>query len=388
MNLKTIAAAALGCLCGLSAIASDSTPGFAVDTEICDLALLPAGNLPKRAKWDKADLLPYVTHEYADGRREWFYDAFSFNDGTWVDEASDERRVLCNATGGQLPCTKANWEAYLDLVFAKDHHLGALDQLIGELKTTLGEPPMRHKVVLGQCYPAKDGRGTPGACSWKHIDFGTIDGVDIDLSKREHRIKAATWFVDELIRRFNEAGYKNIDLAGIYCPEEGLFSISDFVTDVNDYIHSRGLRVYWIPYWTDNDKYVHHWQDFHFDMVYRQPNYFFYTPQGTLPEFGRLEECIENSRGCGVGLELEFETSEKSNGMHEVSPMMHQRLLDYINEFERLGVWDKSGVAHYCGSKGFIQMAESDDPVNKQTIDRLASIVAKRQAEFKKNSNL
>lgn len=368
-----------------TAIAADNeVRGFGTDTEICDLALLPAGNLPKRAKWTKEDLLPYVTHQYADGRREWFYDAFSFNDGTWVDEATDERRVLCNATGGQLPCTKANWDAYLDLMFDKDTHLGALDALIGELKETLGEPVLRHKVVLGQCYPAKDGRGTPRACSWKHIDFGEIDGVDIDLSKREHRVKAAEWFVDQLIERFNAAGYKNIDLAGIYCPEEGLFSINDFVTEVNDYIHSKGLRVYWIPYWTDNDKYVHHWDTtYHFDMAYRQPNYFFYdNATGELPEFSRLEECIENPRRCGVGLELEFETSEKSNGMHEVSPMMHQRLIDYIDEFERLGVWDSAGVAHYCGSKGFITMAESEDPVNHQTIDRLATLVSKRQKAF------
>ena len=62
--------------------------------------------------------------------------------------------------------------------------------------------------------------------------------------------------------------------------------------------------------------------------------------------------------------------------------MFHQRLIDYIDEFERLGVWDDGGVAHYSGTQGFYHMHTSTDAVNHATIDRLASLVAKRQEQF------
>ena len=65
-----------------------------------------------------------------------------------------------------------------------------------------------------------------------------------------------------------------------------------------------------------------------------------------------------------------------------MSADMHSRLVDYIDEFERLGVWDKAGVAHYCGTQGFYDMDRSDNIVNHATIDRLARLVAKRQMTY------
>ena len=67
---------------------------------------------------------------------------------------------------------------------------------------------MRHKVIIGMPYPCKDGRGTPYNCVWKKFNFGEINGVDMDFSRIEHRIIASKWFVDEALRRFEEAGYK------------------------------------------------------------------------------------------------------------------------------------------------------------------------------------
>lgn len=359
------------------------TNQYGRDTEVCDPVLIATGTLPKRAIWNQMNLRPYVTHAYADGHRSWFYDSFIFCEGTWYDRETGEVRVLGNASGGQLPATKADWIAFMDHIFSPAHDLSQLDAVIGKWKETLGEPPMRHKVILNLCLPAKDGRGTPNACSWKKFDFGEIDGVDMDFSKVEHRIAATKWYVDELVRRYEEQGYTNFDLAGLYWVEESLYSNEEIVTEINDYIHSKGLRSYWIPYWANNDQYAIHWGDrYHFDMAWRQPNYAFYNADGSLPNKAQLVACIKSCKTYGLGLELEFETMLKSSAMHETSPEMHQRLIDYIDAFETYGVWDDGGVAHYGGSKGFCDMAASMDPVNQATMDRLCDIVQKRQKAF------
>ncbi|MCM1067908.1 MAG: DUF4855 domain-containing protein [Muribaculaceae bacterium] len=380
-------------LAGVASAALGARPvnKFGVDTEVCDPVLIYTGGLAKRALWTEQNLRPYLTHLYADGTRDWLYDAFIFNETNWTTRTASgktETRVLINASGGQLPATKAEWDAYFDHIFSPEHDIAALDRAIDSYREELGEPRLRHKVIIGIPFPCKDGRGTPTACEWKKFDFGTINDTDMDFSQPDHRIEASKWAVDEVIRRFGEAGYRNLDLAGIYCAEETLWSVKDFIKTVNLYIRSKGLRTYWIPYWgTGNDVYAHEWKNYAFDMVYRQPNYFFYK-NGTLPEKTQLTDCITMSKRYGLGLELEFETSGTSNGLHNVAPHMHQRLIDYLDAFEEKLVWETSGVAHYSGSKGMLDMLNSNDPVNQATMDRLAELVRKRQTAFAEQSGI
>lgn len=379
-HLKLLAGA---CALTIAAQASAVTEhnSFAKDTEVCDPVLIYTGGLSKRATWNKDNLMPYVTHTYADGHRDWFYDSFIFNET--LRQTNDRGLVvLGNASGGQIPSVKADWEWWVDHVFAKDHDLHALDSMIGELKQELGEPRMRHKVIIGACAPCKD--GSNGGAVWNDINWGEIDGQKINFKLSRHRIKAANWHIDQIKKRFEEENFENIDLAGIYWIEESLFSNADILPSINNHVKQIGLRSYWIPYWANNDQYALDGMDkYGFDMVWRQPNYFFYkTGSYELPEYRQLVDCIESCKKYGLGLELEFETQDKSNGLHEVSETMHQRLVDYIDAFEKYGVWDESGVAHYGGSKGYIDMANSSDPVNQATMDRLASLVAKRQSAF------
>lgn len=357
---------------------------FGTDTEVCDPVLIYTGGMAKRAVWNRDNLMPYVVHTYSDGTEAWFYDAFIFNEIAWWGKS------LHNAIGS-TPATKATWIEYMDHLFSEDHDLGALDKLISEKKKTLGEPVLKHKVIISYCVPCMDHSyrvpdGSDVGFQWTKFNWGTVDGVDMDFSKAEHRVAAVRWYVDEVVRRFKEKNYENLELAGFYSVEESMnprVSNGDLQVSYNDYVASLGLRSYWIPYWTANDEYATVWKEkYHFDIAYRQPNYFFYTNTGTLPPYSQLTSCISNSKLYGLGLELEFETAETSNGLHEVSPAMHQRLIDYIDAFEEKGVWDNAGVAHYGGSVGYINMAKSTDPVNHATMDRLADLVAKRKAAF------
>lgn len=357
---------------------------FGVDSKVCDPVLIYTGGVAKRADWTQTNLLPYVVHTYSDGSEDWFYDAFIFNETTW------KGRSLHNAIGS-LPGTKETWIEYLDHIFADEHDLGALDKLITEKKKALGEPRLKHKVIISYCVPCmyysyRSADGGDAGFQWTNFVWGDIDGRTINFMNANDRIDAVKWYVDETIRRFNAKNYENLELAGFYSVEESMnprVSNGDLQAQYNDYVASLGLHSYWIPYWWDNDTYATVWKEkYHFDIAYRQPNYFFYTGTGTLPPYSQLTSCIKNSKLYGLGLELEFETAEISNGLHEVSPTMHQRLIDYIDAFEENGVWDESGVAHYGGSVGYINMAKSTDPVNHATMDRLADFIVKRQTAF------
>ncbi len=381
MKQLQLLAAGIAMAFASEAFAATEVNKFARDTEVCDPVLIYSGGLAKRPTWNEQNLRPYVTHLYADGHRDWFFDSFIFNE-TIRSTPDRGNVVLGNASAGQVPSVKEDWEWWVDHVFAPDHDLHALDKLIGKYKKELGEPRMRHKVIISACAPCKDGSG--GGAVWADINWGEINGTKINLARKQHRIIATNWHIDQIKKRFEDEHFENIDLAGIYWIEESLFSNSDILPAVNAHIKSIGLRSYWIPYWENNDQYALSGMDkYGFDMVWRQPNYFFYkTGSYDLPDYQQLVDCIESSKKWGLGLELEFETQDKSNGMHEVSEKMHQRLIDYIDAFEKYGVWDESGVAHYGGSKGFVDMAASSDPVNQATMDRLASFVAKRQSAF------
>lgn len=357
---------------------------FGMDTQVCDPVLIYTGGMAKRASWTMENLAPYVVHTYSDGTEDWFYDAFIFNETTWWGVS------LHNAIGS-TPGTKATWTQYLDHIFSEDHDLGALDRLIGEKKKCLGEPRMKHKVIISYCVPCMKGSyrvpdGSDVGFQWTDFVWGTVDGKEINFINADDRVAAVKWYVDEAVSRFNAKNYENIELAGFYSVEESMnprVSNGDLQARYNDYVASLGLRSYWIPYWYGNDEYATVWKEkYHFDMAYRQPNYFFYNNDGSLPPYSQLTSAISNSKLYGLGLELEFETSETSNGLHEVSEKMHQRLIDYIDAFEEKGVWENAGVAHYGGSVGYINMARSSDPVNHATMDRLADLVAKRQSIF------
>ncbi len=358
----------LSCAVACPADAAKVVDEYGRDGLTSDMALIYAG-ASHRPDWTKEQLLPYVTHEYADGRRTWFFDSFLF-----MEFAAGN---VAFGNGYNKVGLKSDWEWLLGEMFADGYKLHALDELIGDMKKTLGEPPMRHKVVISCCAPCKkDGK-------WQDIGWGELDGENIDFSKRSHRLKAVKWYVDRIVESFENAAFENIDLIGVYWVEESLWSNSDIIASLNSYIRTKGLKSYWIPYYPNNEQYKFEWSNtYHFDMAYQQPNYFFCNNNNPddLPPYSQLEQACIDSKKYGLGLELEFETSGSSNGLNEYSPAFHQRLVDYLNVFDEQGVFEESCVAYYTGTKGIIDMAESSDPVNHATMDRIAATVEKRHA--------
>lgn len=373
-KIQSLLLAALLSVSPLNALADGNVNQYGSDPKISDLALIYAGNT-NRPAWTKEQLRPYVTHIYADGHEDWFFDGFLFL------EFSKGQVAFQNGLRLQ-PALQSDWQALLDDYFAEGYKLDALDKLIEEKKATLGDPTLRHSVVISCCAPTKMTSG-----SWSRTVWGKAYGKDLRFIIKEDRVSAVKWYVDTIIEMWQAAGFKNLDLEGVYWIEEGLFSNGDIVPEINDYIHSKGLRSYWIPYYTNNQQYWSQWKDtYKFDMCYIQPNYAFLDDNGATKPFSLLTSTVDAAKSYGMGLELEFETQAASNALYEVNPTLHQHINDYMDVFDEKGVFDQAGVAYYTGTQGLIHMDQSSNPVNHATIDRMAKYVSARQKAKRESS--
>lgn len=321
-----------------------------------DIALIYAG-ADTRPDWTVDEVTPYVIHTFADGTKDWFFDAFlilEFHSGS-------TGIAFQNGLQGK-PANKEEWEWMMRRQLLP---LASIDSVISLGKKEIGEPRLRHKAVLT----------IPAAIKKQTRPFGEIDGREMDFSKDEDRLAAEKWAVKRIISLFNEAGFKNIDLDGIYWVEESLFTNGSIMPQVNDWIYRNQLRSYWIPYYKDNEQFKFNWKELGFDIAYQQPNYFF---DRNVP-LNQLEAACDDSYRYGLGLEMEFESQGKCHVQHGHPDSYYDRLVDYLDVFERKGVFDEAAVAWYSGTRGLLDLAQSSDPKDAEIMDRMASIVAKRQ---------
>ncbi len=320
---------------------------------IRDLGLIWQG-ADYRIDWTEDDFRPYVAHTYADGTSDWLFDGFLFLDG------QRNRDIKFIPWAGFEGATKEDWQWYLDRLFEPGKSLDALDKTIGKLKKEIGDPGFRHKIVLTLLVPV---------CGNKH--WGEIDGRALDFDNDDDRVAAAQWYLDQMLARFDEAGYENFDLQGIYWLDEDLIHTKDFPKLIAPYIHSKGLEFSWIPYFKGRG--YERWREMGFDIAYMQPGHFF---EWTKPE-KRLDECCDLSLLYGMGLEFECD----SDALSQNPGSKYARMQSYIDAFKRHGVWDKSPVAWYTGSKAFIDMYRNPTPENQAMMDQVARIIADRRTK-------
>lgn len=357
MKLRDIFAGMLLVSTAMAAEAQDYPVVNRFGTDVTSDIALIYGVADTRPEWTVEDVTPYVIHTYADGHKDWFFDAFLILDF----HSGSTGLAFQNGLQGQ-PSNKEEWEWFMQQQLKP---LASIDSVITLGKKELGEPRLRHKVVMT----------IPAAIKKQTRPFGEIGGRELDFSKDEDRLAAEKWAVQRIKQIFDGAGFENLDLEGIYWVEESLFTNGSIMPQVNDWIYRNQLRSYWIPYYRDNEQFKFNWKALGFDIAYQQPNYFF---DRDVP-LSQLENAIDESYRYGLGLEMEFESQGKSRVSHSDPDSYYDRLVDYLDVFERKGVFDKAAVAWYSGTKGILDMAHSADPKDAEIMDRMADIVAKRQ---------
>lgn len=319
--------------------------------QVRDLALIYQGGA-KRIDWTREQLMPYVTHTFADGHTEWLFDGFlflDFNDGrgnTFVP-------VLGEANG-----KKEDWLWYLDRLFERGKSLDALDNLIGELKGKIGNPGFKHKVVLTLLTPIP-----------KDTGWGELNGKALDFNNYDDQVAAVAWYIDQIVPRFKQQHYKNLTLSGLYWVDEDMCHTKELVKYIAPYVHRKKLEFVWIPYYQARGS--DHWQDYGFDIVYHQPNYFFKADVPMSQLTGACQYALEH------GMAMEFECDSKA--LYDSEGSFYSRMEDYIDVFERYMVFKDSPIAYYTGSKGFIDMYYSKSPQDQALMDRLCKLIVDRR---------
>ncbi len=343
--------------------------------DINDLALIYIGGR-HRPDWNKELFRPYVAHTFADGRKTWMFDGFLMIEFMSQDESGSRKFSFgeYHADGAN----KEEWEWLLDRQLGISTGLGctALDQVIGELKTELGTPNHKHKVVLTTIVPVDATKV-----------WGRVNGRALDFSQTADRITAMKWYADLVKEKWASCNFQNIELEGMYWVSEEMKVNGPIAKEVNAYYHSIGLKSYWIPYFSAPNR--NNWEEYGFDIAYTQPNYYF---RAETP-LNQMLEAIGESLTYGLGLEMEFEGynfsypgnnkpvvqfTPSNCGLYGYSPEFYQRLVDYIDWFERFGVFANSSIAYYSGYQAVYDYAHSGHPKDQEIMDRLASLMEER----------
>lgn len=324
-----------------------------IDYKVRDLALIYQGGT-HRIDWTEEEFYPYVTHRFMNGDEEWIFDGYLFLEFTSGTNGGKQ----FTAGYGQPNATKVEWEWYLGRLFEKSKALDALDKAIDRKKTTLGEPPFKHKVALTCFVPIQAQK-----------DWGELDGVALDFTREADRTKAGTWFVDQLINRFEAARYKNLELYGIYMICEEASTIQNYCRSIKAFTESKNLDFLWIPYYGASG--AGQWESWGFDIAYQQPNYFFNQDH---PK-SLLDNSIQFARNNKMALELECD----ERALFQSTPCFRNRLIDYMDYFEEYGVWYDTPVAYYTGNHMFLDMLRQPAIQNTQIMDRLCRYIVNRR---------
>jgi hypothetical protein len=318
---------------------------------IRDLALIYAGE-SFRPKWTPDQMAQYVGHTFADGSSSWLFDGFLF-----IEFRTPADRYFIPYPNKEM-ARKTDWQEYMDNLFTTGVNIDALDKAVSIWKKTLGAPDYRHKVVLSVFVPDNS-----------QTDWGSIDGRALNFTKTDDQVAACRWMIDQLVSRFNAAGYANLDLAGIYWCNEQLNN-RDAALQVSKIVKSYGFNFVWIPWFKSPG-----FDDpgaLGFDMTYLQPNYFF----NTKVEKSRLTEACRYARQYSLGLEFEADERCMSTGG---SPDHVTRFDDYLTAFKKQKALTQAPLAYYLSSNLLCNMLNSKNADDNARAESLCRMIADRR---------
>ena len=234
----------------------------------------------------ESDLLPYTAYLDKNGNiKDFFFDSYLFLPCMGYGPSGARMHLDENN-----PTKAIDWTDYINDTFAKGANVDALESAYGKTKAALGDTKSKAGVFFTILYPGK-----------KATSFGTLGGKSLDFSKMEDRKYAVKWMIDEQISLFNKRGYKNIDLVGFYWLEEYIAANDDkeLLNYASDYLHSKGLKFIWIPWYKANG--YDNWKNYGFDVACMQPNLMWLGFNDPM----RVKSSVQLSEKYGLSMEME-----------------------------------------------------------------------------------
>ena len=253
------------------------------------------------------------------------------------------------------PTVMSDWMYYLDNTFDSTCNLGALNTATADVKKILHDPSYKVRVEIAIPYPA------PTATNFGDVDG---DGVFQNLSHLSDREKVIKWYIDQVMSRWDSAGYRNLDLIGFYWYEEGAdFDVDDseatMLSYAGNYVRSLGKVFDWVPAYQSSG--FAEWDSLGFDGAVMQPNYVF--DNFPKPELG---EAANACKKLGMGVELEIHWDALTDSTYR------SKYYAYLNYGVTKGYMDDAVHVYYQngGPGTFYQSCISRDPQVRDIYDR------------------
>lgn len=316
-----------------------------------DLVLIYDGGAHRNIRWNKEHFAPYVS-AVIDGKEKWLFDGFLFleiHDGQGRGFASGYQNKGAR---------KVEWENLLKNYFAKGNGIDALNGQIGDVLNKGGMQGdfTKRKIVLCIPEPIPD-----------QIDWGEVNGRPLRFLNKADRLEACRWYIDYALELFRNAGFEYVELAGFYWLAEEATNSRNLAGDVADYLYEKEYDFYWIPYF-NSDGYSE-WKNLGFNVPYYQPNYFF---NESIP-YSRLQEACDRAKSTGMNMEMEFDDRALTNNKG-----WGYRLRDYLDVYEKNGVFDSLKVAWYQGGDAFYKLSQSVEEADMALYRRIAGLISRR----------
>jgi len=251
----------------------------------------------------------------------------------------------------ELACTRDGWAAYADNLFTPGAQLFALDEVMARLNKI---PDYQGKVNVILTIPYPDGQ---------QQDFGALEkgGTSLSFSDKsvgqdqaaKNRFLAVRWYYDNLMARWSQAGFKNLNLAGIYWYRENMDSTTpgdiELVQNVARLVRNNGQQFFWIPFFGAQG--YDNWRSFGFNHAFLQPNY--YADKGPPDE--RMDKAAELAKRYNLGLEIECDDGILYNRSY------YDLFYKQLDKAHQLNIDQAASKAYYAGSKTLVRAWRSNN---------------------------
>lgn len=289
----------------------------------------------RRVPWTKEAIMPYVA--YVDERgtpQNWFFDSFLF-----IEFATDSGAWLHAYRKDHPQAGVEDWVWLADCWFRKDTGLVGVERAVAEAGGILGGPERKVNVVI-----------TMPKAMPQITEFGPLPGEEevLDFSRPEHRQRAMGWYIERVLAHWQQHNYRHLKLVGFYWLAESIGQADhDSVEWTAEYVHKRGYKLYWIPYFSAGG--VLRWRERGIDAAMLQPNYFFQKE----PELRRLLRAARRARAARCGVEIEFDARAMTSEDHR------QRFYAYLDAGVKYGWMNDALLGYYEGGRAVKMFAET-----------------------------
>lgn len=325
-------------------------------------------------KWTDERFAPHVSYIDRSGKEHWLFDAFLALEISTYDE-NNNYRPFGTGYGGHS-AGKKQWQDFIDYWFEPGAGFDALDKTVAATAERIGDPSSTRKVVVA--IPDATIYDIWDDSSSSTVYWGELNGRKLDFSLASDRVAACKWFIDEVRRRWYEAGYANLEFYGFYCLSEHLsltegrddyayFRSDELYPLLCDYVHSCNEPMSWIPYnWAAG---FDRWKEMHFDFVMNQPNYEWH------PEYSMTEW---KARAVSADLSIEFELDSRALENSDSDWEGYRtRFLYYFNLCRDLGLCngDIAPFSYYMDGNALYMFSVSQSEKDKELYHTLCEFI-------------